>query len=151
MSTTPQKICKCSFCGLTFETNSEHQLKNHIKIQHLGKHCIFCGQSFSYQSHLKAHISAVHLRYTCNYCGKSYSRKYSGLKSEKNSKSFLKWIFKQEKNSSRWFFFLLQNFSNFSLLLCKVSKAITVVLVRNQEMFIMRIKHFLASIVTKNL
>ena len=90
MSTTPQKICKCSFCGLTFGTNSEHQLKNHIKIQHLGKHCIFCGQSFSYQSHLKAHISAVHLRYTCNYCGKSYSRKYSGLKSKKkNSKSFL--------------------------------------------------------------
>ena len=89
MSTTPQKICKCSFCGLTFGTNSEHQLKNHIKIQHLGKHCIFCGQSFSYQSHLKAHISAVHLRYTCNYCGKSYSRKYSGLKSEKKKQQII--------------------------------------------------------------
>lgn len=143
MSTTPQKICKCSFCGLTFGTNSEHQLKNHIKIQHLGKHCIFCGQSFSYQSHLKAHISAVHLRYTCNYCGKSYSRKYSGLKSEKKQQI----NFEMNLYARKKFCSLISNFS----LLCKVSKAIIVVLVRNQEMFIMRIKHFLASIVTKNL
>ena len=146
MSTTPQKICECSFCGLTFGTNSEHQLKNHIKIQHLEKHCIFCGQSFSYQSHLKAHISAVHLRYTCNYCGKSYSRKYSGLKSEEKNQQI---IFEMNLYVRKKFC-SLQNFSNFSPL-CKVLKAITVVLVRNQEMFIMRIKHFLASTVTKNL
>ena len=82
MSTTPQKILTCSFCG-TFGTYSEHQLLNHIKLQHLGKHCNFCGKNFSTNDYLKAHIATVHQRYICHYCDRSYSRKYSGLKSEK--------------------------------------------------------------------
>ena len=65
-----------------------HNLKNHMKIVHLGKSkqeirkelvCKYCNQVFNYPSTIEHHIKTVHegIRVQCNFCVKTYTDKNS--------------------------------------------------------------------------